>query len=149
MPLFYFINSSILQLKLIWKRATEKAIDNALHNVTARKVQVSSIYKLLNLSTDQSNSALQICWEKDTSGPLTSAKWQRIWKNSAISKCVRYRIIQLKILHRVYITPVKCKKWMLLYQTNAGIAAVAEAPWYIVCGNVCKAVENYITNNAQ
>ncbi|KAF3843385.1 hypothetical protein F7725_002247 [Dissostichus mawsoni] len=42
---------------------------------------------------------------------MISVEWDRIGSNStSISKCVRFRVIQLQILHRAYITPCRLKK---------------------------------------
>ncbi len=43
--------------------------------------------------------------------PMTNTQWDAALKNSSkISKCIRYKILQLKIIHRAYITPCTLKK---------------------------------------
>ncbi len=55
-------------------------------------------------------SPMQLCWEKNIEGSISTSCRQRIWNIPLISKSVCYRNIQMKILHRAYITPIKCNK---------------------------------------
>lgn len=50
-------------------------------------------------------------WEKDLDTNITKEEWETIISQSNyISKCVRYKLIQLKILFRSYTTPQKIHK---------------------------------------
>ncbi len=56
------------------------------------------------------NTHTQTQWEQDLVS-LTPSDGEKIWRDPAIiSKSVRYRIIQIKICHRAYITPAKLTK---------------------------------------
>ncbi|KAF3843393.1 hypothetical protein F7725_002242 [Dissostichus mawsoni] len=82
-----------------------------LKRLANKKGMISGIYKLLLTSTANTNLQTQKRWEQDITLTLTPVEWDRIWSNStSISKCVRFRVIQLQILHRAYITPCRLKK---------------------------------------
>lgn len=69
------------------------------------------LYRLLICSSSNPNSHTQLQWEHDLGFSLNSIEWERIWRvPAAISKSVRFRVIQMKIHHRVYITPARMKK---------------------------------------
>lgn len=86
-------------------------LDNQLREVALGRGVVASLYKLLGLSSPNNNISIQARWEKDVGAHLTPAQWDSIWKNSmSMSNCVRYKIIQMKILHRAYITPTRLLK---------------------------------------
>ncbi len=45
-------------------------------------------------------------WERDMGVPISETQWNAaLRKCTSISKCVRYKIIQLKTIHRAYMTP--------------------------------------------
>ncbi len=72
---------------------------------------VSGLYKLLLHSSPNPNSKTESQWELDLGVKFTSAEWENIWRDiKTTSKSVRGRVIQLKILHRAYITPSRLKK---------------------------------------
>lgn len=57
---------------------------------------------------------------------LSESQWNAALKNSTtISKCVRYKMIQLKIIHRAYMTP----------KTMSKIDSVSNLCWH-GCGSV-------------
>ena len=72
---------------------------------------VSNLYRFLTLSSPSCNTLTQMKWHQDLGITLTTSEWDRLWRNSiTVSNCVRYRVIQLKIMHRAYFTPSKLKK---------------------------------------
>ena len=73
--------------------------------------EVSNLYRFLTLSSPSCNTLTQMKWHQDLGITLTTSEWDRLWRNSiTVSNCVRYRVIQLKIMHRAYFTPSKLKK---------------------------------------
>ena len=54
---------------------------------------------------------IKLQWEQDLGKKLTAEQWGTIIQHpNHASKCVRYKLIQLKTLHRSYITPEKMKR---------------------------------------
>lgn len=44
-------------------------------------------------------------------GDSLTAEWERMWRDPAvISKSVRFRVIHVKLLLKVYVTPSRLKK---------------------------------------
>lgn len=74
-------------------------------------MSVSGLYKMLVCSDDTLNRLTESQWEQDVGHQIQIAEWKSIWRNSIkCSKSVRFRMIQLKTLHRAYVTPAKLKK---------------------------------------
>ncbi|KAF3843395.1 hypothetical protein F7725_002244 [Dissostichus mawsoni] len=93
------------------KMGCHEHLDMNLKRLANKKGMISGIYKLLLTSTANTNLQTQKRWEQDIGITLTPVEWDRIGSNStSISKCVRFRVIQLQILHRAYITPCRLKK---------------------------------------
>lgn len=85
--------------------------DKKLKSLSTNRGTVSGLYKWLLLSSPNRNSKTESQWEHDLGVTLTPTEWGNIWSNiNIISKSVRLRVIQLKILHRAYITPSRLKK---------------------------------------
>ena len=85
--------------------------DLQLRKVTVSRGAVSNIYHLLATANCNAYSSVQSAWERDLGISLESSEWDRIWKSALYSsKCVRYKIIQYKILNRAYFTPVTMSK---------------------------------------
>ena len=107
------------QLKSIFKNFKFKGIkmgsnivlDSKLRAACTGRGTVSVIYKLLSSSLPDSTTVIKSQWERDIGSSLTADQWDLILKQStSICSCVRYKIIQFKIIHRAYITPHKLKK---------------------------------------
>lgn len=88
-----------------------KDLDEKLEAITHGRGVVSKLYRLLFLSSPNCNTSTQLQWQQDLGINLSSSEWDGLWRNSINkSKCVRYRVIQMKIMHRAYLTPVRLKK---------------------------------------
>ncbi|KAF3852923.1 hypothetical protein F7725_006278, partial [Dissostichus mawsoni] len=129
---------SYMQLQSNIKNLTSKGIkigchehlDMNLKRLANKKGMISGIYKLLLTSTANTNLQSQKRWEQDLGITLTPVEWDRIWSNStSISKCVRFRVIQLKILHRAYITPCRLKRWIKHSRAYAGMVVRKWVPF--------------------
>ena len=69
------------------------------------------MYKLLSAMNPCTNLQTKCQWERDMGLPISEAQWNAALRNSTtISKCVRYKMIQLKLIHRAYMTPVIMSK---------------------------------------
>lgn len=108
-----------LQLKSVIKSylskgiipASKGVIDEKLKAVATKQGTVSALYKMLIQSLPDSTVSTKLQWEKDIGSSLTKEQWEAIIKNSSLcSKCVHYKIIQMKIIHRAYVTPKTLKK---------------------------------------
>ena len=108
-----------LQLKSILHSYIDKNIslgnnesmDIKLKDAASGRGTVSKLYKLLNYTFDECNVSIKERWEKDLNVTLTPEQWKLILRRSNyLSKCVRYKVIQMKVLFRSYITPYQLKK---------------------------------------
>lgn len=103
-----------LQIKSITSKFTlahKTELDNNLMSAITKRGTTSSIYKILLLASPNPFITTQQAWEKDLGVSLTPEQWNAIWKKGIVtSRCVRYRIIQFKILCRAYITPSRISK---------------------------------------
>lgn len=100
----YFQIRSILQSHSF--ENMNELLDSQLKSLSNSRRTVSKLYKMLCPNFfDCCKSIL------DQSESLTTDQWAAILKRSNnVSKCVTYKIIQFKILHRLYITPDKLRK---------------------------------------
>lgn len=90
---------------------TAGELENGLVTATKRKGTVSTMYKLLLSSNPCSNLHTKYQWEREIGLPISETQWNAALRNSTtVSKCVRYKIIQLKIIHRAYMTPKTMNK---------------------------------------
>lgn len=110
---------SYLQLKAVLTKITSKGsitasdehLDNTLKKFASGRGLASGIYHLLLLSSSNSITQTQLRWEQELGISLPPNEWDNIWKHSvSLWKCARFRIINLKVLHRAYITPCRLKK---------------------------------------
>lgn len=108
-----------LQLKSIIKShlskgsafSTKGIVDEKLKKAVNRRGTVSALYKLLIQSLPDNTVSTKLQWEKDIGSTLTEEQWNTITRKlSLCSKCVHYKIIQIKIFHRAYVTPTTLKK---------------------------------------
>lgn len=104
-----------LQLKSILRsycfKNMEESLDSQLKMATNGSRTVSKLYKILCPTFFDCNKCILDQWERDLGLKLTTDQWGAILKRSNyLSKCVRYKMIQFKILHRFYITPYKLNK---------------------------------------
>ncbi len=84
---------------------SNRDLEDKLTRVAAKRGAVSAIYKIMLAAAPDSNSLTKLQWEGEISIPITNTQWDAALKNSSkISKCIRYKILQLKIIHRAYIT---------------------------------------------
>ena len=91
--------------------ADNKIIDTQLRDAAIGKGTVSKLYRMLCHTFFECNVSIRAQWERDLGVPLTAEQWEAILSRSNyLSSCVRYKVIQLKILFRSYITPHKLKK---------------------------------------
>lgn len=103
-----------LQLKSIIKSyrtkgiiiATKGMLDQKFKDAINKHGTVSTMHKLLIQSLPDSTKSTKLQWEKDIGTTLTEEEWETILNNSSYcSKCVLYKVIQTKIIHRAYVTP--------------------------------------------
>lgn len=104
-----------IQLKSIFSTLrltdTHEYLDSQLQTAINGHKTVSKLYKLLNYDFFELCTSIMKQWEKDVDIQITKEEWKTILSQSNyISKCVRYKLIQLKILFRSYITPQKMHK---------------------------------------
>ncbi len=70
------------------------------------KVSLSSLYGVLNGLSAPDTRGVRGVWEEELSVTLDEEIWNSIWVNAKkISICTRARAIQLKIMHRLHISP--------------------------------------------
>ena len=108
----YLQIKSIMQSFANIMLADNDSFDIKFRDAVSGSGKVSKIYKLLCCTSSCiSSKVIKAQWEKDLGINLTSEQWETILRRSNnLSKCVRYKIIQIKILFRSYITPHKLKK---------------------------------------
>ena len=106
-----------LQFKANLNRLSTQGSSISCHKELDEKLEaiahgvVSKLYRLLSFSFPNCNTSNQLQWQQDLGINLSSSEWDGLWRNSInTSKCVRYRVIQMKIMHRAYLTPVRLKK---------------------------------------
>lgn len=86
-------------------------LDSQLKIVSNSRRTVSKLYKMLCPTFFDCCKSILDQWERDQGLSLTTDQWGAILKRSNnVSKCVTYKIIQFKILHRLHITPDKLRK---------------------------------------
>lgn len=78
-----------------------KVIDNKLRGAANGKGTVSTLYKLVGLSSPNSNIPTPLQPSPVPNVSLTAVQWDAIWKNIDIQLTVRYKVIQMAL----YITP--------------------------------------------
>lgn len=72
---------------------------------------VSKIYRLLCCIFSKSTASIKAQWKKDLGLHFTTGLWEKnLSCSNHLSKCVRYKIMQIKILFRSYITSHRLKK---------------------------------------
>uniref|UniRef100_A0A668APH5 Reverse transcriptase zinc-binding domain-containing protein n=1 Tax=Myripristis murdjan TaxID=586833 RepID=A0A668APH5_9TELE len=85
--------------------------DTKLKEITRNRGTISKLYKFIHTSPASIMNKIKLQWEQDLGKNLTAQQWSAIMQHpNAASRCIRYKLIQLKLLHRVYITPLKLKK---------------------------------------
>lgn len=90
--------------------ANNESCDIKFKDAVSGSGNVSKIYKLCCISFKGIES-IKAQWEKDLGLHFTIDHWKKILSRSNyLSKRIRYKIIQIKILFRSYITPHKLKK---------------------------------------
>lgn len=94
-----------------WTIGGHCEIDEKLEVFARGRETVSKLYRLSCLSSSNCNILTQLQWHRDLGINLTSFECKGLWRNSlSMSKCVRYKVMQLKIMHRAYFTPAKLHK---------------------------------------
>lgn len=89
----------------------EEPLDSQLKRVTTGRRTVSKVYNMLCPVIFDCNRSILDQWERDLGLRLTTDQWEGILKRTSyLSKCVRYKMIQFKILHKIYNTPHKLNK---------------------------------------
>uniref|UniRef100_A0A667ZNP8 Reverse transcriptase domain-containing protein n=1 Tax=Myripristis murdjan TaxID=586833 RepID=A0A667ZNP8_9TELE len=108
-----------LQLKSILQKfisqgttmASNKDLDDKFREIVTNSGTVSKLYKLITLFSCSNMDKVKQQWEHDLGKHLPPEQWNSIiGHTNYLSKCVRYKLIQMKILHRTYITPYKTNK---------------------------------------
>lgn len=75
--------------------------------------EASKYYSVLLIGTDKGLPSLRSAWETDLSTSFTDQEWTMILQNSKkLSRELRTRLIQFKLLHRIYWSPQR------LYRAN-------------------------------
>lgn len=70
------------------------------------KMSLSSFYKVLVRLSTCDTQRVRSLWEKELSVTLDKETWDSVWSNTKnISICTRTRAIQVKIIHRLHISP--------------------------------------------
>ena len=68
--------------------------------------EASAYYSMLLNNSDCNSSSLKLTWEADFNMSFTDEEWSLILRNmKKMSRELKTRLIQFKILHRVYWTP--------------------------------------------
>ena len=113
-----------------------KVMDNKLRGAANGKGTVSTLYKLVGLSSPNSNIPTPLHWEQDLGVFLTAVQWDAIWKNIDIQLTVRYKIIQM-VLHRLILHLTGLIFFFIkAFQNCIGMAAVRLVHKCIFYGNV-------------
>ncbi len=80
---------------------SRSVLDGKLRGVATGLGTVSAIYKLLSLSLPDSTIPTKLQWGQDIGSPFTADQSDSMLKHStSMSNCVRYKIIQMKVIHR-------------------------------------------------
>ncbi len=83
-----------------------ESVDKKLMETVNGQRMVSKLHKLLSNSTHNCCITIKSQWEKELEVSLTTEQWEEILQHSNyLSNCLRYKVIQLKILFRACITP--------------------------------------------
>lgn len=76
--------------------------------VFGRGHEVAAYYRMLLTASDPIGVSLKIYWDNDLNITLTEEEWSMILKNvKKLSRELRTRLVQFKILQRVYWTPYR------------------------------------------
>lgn len=106
---FYSIFKSLMSKGI--QLGTHNDLENKLITAIKGKGTVSKIYKLLSSAKPCVNLPVKGQWEREMGLPISESQWNAALRNSTTSsKCVRYKLIQLKTIHRAYITPETLNK---------------------------------------
>lgn len=90
--------------------ADQEDIDRKLEVIAGGRGTVSNLYRFLTLSSPRCNTLTQMKWHQDLGINMSTTEWDKLWRDSiTVSNCVRYRVIQMKIMHRAYFTPSKLR----------------------------------------
>lgn len=90
---------------------THTDLENKLITAIRGKGTVSIMYKLLSSVNPCANLQIRGQWERDMGMSISESQWNAaLRKSTTISKCVRYKLIQLKIVHRAHMTPETLNK---------------------------------------
>lgn len=103
-----------LQIKSILKSSIsqdnslgdKKDLEDKLKRAATNRGTVSVIYRLLCSTKSDHTYVTKNQWIKDIGGPISNSQWSTaLQKRTKMSKCAKYKTIQLKIINRAYITP--------------------------------------------
>uniref|UniRef100_A0A3P9MG76 Reverse transcriptase zinc-binding domain-containing protein n=1 Tax=Oryzias latipes TaxID=8090 RepID=A0A3P9MG76_ORYLA len=73
--------------------------------------EAAAYYRMLLTMSDTNTLSLKTTWETDLNINLTEAEWNGITKNiKKLSRELRTRLVQFKVLHRIYWTPSRLHK---------------------------------------
>lgn len=74
--------------------------------LTDREISISLLYKAMYLKTPNRLQKLKGTWEKELNIITDDEEWKDVWRHAkSISVCNRAQAIQLKIIHRMHISP--------------------------------------------
>lgn len=88
------------------KLGDKKDLEDKFKQAVAKRGTVSKIYRLLCNTKLSISHVTKNQWIQDAGVPISAAQWNAAQRKCTnISKCVKYKILQLKIFHWSYITP--------------------------------------------
>lgn len=99
------IRNFILHNTDLSERCDSSPVEKLLF-LSDKKISVSVFYKALCFAPHAGLERLKGTWEKELNVDIRDEKWEDVWRYAkAISVCNRTQAIQLKIIHRMHISP--------------------------------------------
>ncbi len=91
--------------------ASDKDTDDKLKETATNRGTVPKLYKCISLSSCSNMGKVRQQWEHDPGKHLPPEQWSTVIPHTNYSsKCARYKLIQMKILHRSCFTRYKRNK---------------------------------------
>uniref|UniRef100_H3ALW6 Reverse transcriptase zinc-binding domain-containing protein n=1 Tax=Latimeria chalumnae TaxID=7897 RepID=H3ALW6_LATCH len=113
---YYYLQIRNVFFKVIGK---EMALPQKVMDTKLGRGLLSKLYSVINNVDKGVLEPTQRAWHKELEVELSSEQWKQIWKSTQnISNCVRLKTIQLKIIHRYHLYPLKMWKMHLLSSSN-------------------------------
>ena len=79
---------------------SDKNADNKLKEIVTNRGTISKLIRLISLSSCSGVDKVKSQWERDLGKHLPLEQWDSIMRyTNYLSKCVRYKLIQMKILY--------------------------------------------------